>query len=114
MDLHAIGEGLDVERDRVCVGGVPEHDGKQAQEGEHATGERVDEELDGRPPPLVVPPDPNQKEQRHERELEEHVEQNHVASREHPEHRCLEHQQQHVEPDRAIRDGVPAHKYGSQ
>ena len=108
------GQGLDVERHGARVRGVPEHDRQQAQEREHAAGQCVDEEFHRCPAPLLVPPDADQEEQRDERELEEHVEQDHVPGREHAEHRRLEHEQQHVETDGAILDRVPADEHGRQ
>ena len=57
-------------------------------------------------------PDADQEEERHERELEAGVEQDHVAGRKHAQHRRLEHQQKHIEADRPVFDGVPTDEYG--
>ncbi len=61
----------------------PEHDGQQAQQRQHAAGQREEEELDRRVTPLFASPDADEEEQRHERELEEQVEENNVAGDEH-------------------------------
>ena len=111
---HARGEPVDVEGHAACVGGVPEDDRQQAEKREHAAGERVEKELDRRPAAVVVPPDADQKEQRHEGELEEHVEQDHVAGGEDAEHRRLEHQQEDVEADGPVLDRLPAHHHRRQ
>ena len=108
---RGVGETLDVERHRPRLGGVPEHDREQPQKGQQAAGQRVDKELDGRFPSLLVAPDANQEEERYERELEEHVEEQHVAGREDAEHRRLQNEQQRIEADHPLGDGVPAHKH---
>ena len=104
-------EGGDVEGDDAGVRRIPEHDREQAEEGQHAAGERVDEELHRRPTALIVAPDPDQEEERHEREFEEHVEQDHVPRREDAEHRRFQEEQQHVEPDRLLLDRVPTDEH---
>jgi hypothetical protein len=59
-----------------------------------------------------VAPDADEEEQRHEGELEEHVEQDHVPGGEHAEHRRLEDEQERVEADRLLLDRFPADHHG--
>ena len=112
MGRQAGGERGDVEGERAGVRGVPQDDREQAEERKHAPGEGVDEELHRGPTAVVVPPDADEEKQRHEGELEEHVEQDHVPGREHAEHRRLEDEQQNVEADRLLFDRLPADHHG--
>ena len=54
MDGQPAGQIGDVEGDGARLCGMPQHDRQQPEEGEHAAGQRVDEELHGRLPPFVV------------------------------------------------------------
>ena len=112
VEHRGVGEPLDVEGHDAGLGGVPEHDHKQPQKCQQASGKRVHEELDRRLPPLLVSPDADQKEERHECELEEDVEQEQVAGGEHAKHRRLEHEQKHIEAHRPVGDRFPAHEHG--
>ena len=107
MGRQAGGELGDVEGERAGVGSIPKDDREQAQERQHAPGKGVDEKLHRRPPAVIVPPDADEEEQRHEGELEEHIEQDHVPGGEHAEHRRFEDEQERVETDRLLFDRFP-------
>ena len=101
-------EGGDVKGEHARVGGVPEHDGQEAKKGQHAASKGVDEKLDGSPAAIVATPDADQEEQRHQGELEKHIEENDVASGKHAEHRCFQQQEQAIEADGLLLRGIPA------
>ena len=63
---------------------------QEAQEGEHAAGQREQEELDRRVATVFAPPNADQKEERNERELEEHIKQEDVAGGEDPQAAALQ------------------------
>ena len=95
----------------ACVP-VPKHDRQQAQQRQHAAGQREEEELDRRVAPLFASPDADEEEQRHERELEEQVEENNVAGDEHAEHARAQHQQQTVVQRLLVLDRFPTYQHG--
>ena len=91
---------------------VPKHDRQQAQQRQHAAGQREEEELDRRVTPLFAAPDADEEEQRHERELEEQVEENNVAGDEHAQHARAQHEQQAVVERLLVLDRVPTYQHG--
>ena len=114
MGRHAGSEGRDVERNFPGMGGIPEDDRQQPQKCQHAASERVEEKLHGSLPPLIVAPDTDQEKERHEREFEEHVEEDHIACSKNSQHRRLEQEQQHVEADRLLLNRLPTHQHRRQ
>jgi hypothetical protein len=101
----------DVEGEQTGMGGVPEHNREQSQEGQHAPGEGVKKELDGSPPTIVMTPDADQEKEWHEGKLEEHIKEDDVACGKDPEHGGLQQQQQAVEADGFFLNGIPADKH---
>ena len=99
-------------RTPAAVVPVPKHDGQQAQQRQHAAGQREEEELDRRVTPLLASPDADEEEKRHERELEEQVEENNVAGDEHAEHARAQDQQQTVVQRLLVLDGFPTYQHG--
>ncbi len=106
------GDGERHPRPVLDVPVVPEDDGQQAQERQHAAGQREEEELDRRVAPLVAAPDADEEEERHQRELEKEVEENDVAGDEHAQHAGAQEQQKPVIKPFLILDSVPAHQHG--
>ena len=82
-------------------------EGEKAREHHRAAEERVDKELDGRRPAVLVAPDADHEVHRDQRYLEEDVEQDQVLRREDPEHPDLGDEQ-----DREVLLQVLAHVLG--
>ena len=78
-------------RDR---GGARDHGhGQDRRQHQHRAQQGVEEELVGRIDPVLAAPYADDQEHRDQAELEEHVEQDQVQRREHPDHQGLEHQE---------------------
>src|SRR5438270_1475936 len=93
---------------------LPEHNRQETEKREHTAGERKDEKLHRRMPPLFASPNADQEKQRDERELEEHVEQNDVASRENAEHAGLEQEERRVIRRRPLANRIPAYQHARE
>ena len=78
-----------------------------ADERQQAPGQRVEEERHRRPPPLRAAVDPDQEEERDQRELEEDVEEHHVEAGEEPEQARLEGEQEGVMRRGPLLDRLP-------
>src|SRR4051812_15760833 len=83
---------------------VPQHDCQQTEKGEQAAGQREQEKLNCRVPPLFVSPNANQEEKRDQRKFEENVKQDDIAGGEHAEAAKLQQKQHGIEQRRAIVD----------
>ena len=91
-----------------------QHHAEHAQQGDEAAGQRVDEELARRVPPLRAAPDADEEEERHQRQLEEHVEEHDVERQEDAEHRRLQDQQPGVELVDALGNVRPGDQHRRQ
>ena len=86
------------------------HDPQHAEQGQHAPGQRVEEELARRQPAMRPAPDADQEEQRHQRDLEKHVKQQDVEGEEDAHHGGLQRQQPAIKLIDALGDVRPGHQ----
>ncbi len=90
------------------------HNAQHAQHGQQAAGQGEEEELAGRQLPLRAAPDADQEIERHQRQLEEHVEQDDVERQENAHHNGLQGQQPGVELVGPVMDAPPRDQHGRQ
>ena len=68
--------------------------------------------LIGRIAPLVAAPDADEEEQRHQRELEEQIEEDDVAGDKHAQHARFQHQEQAIVERLLLANRLPTHQHG--
>ncbi len=111
-DAHQVGN-----RERECLLAhgrlvvARHHDGQERQEEYDAAGQRVNEELPGRMTPFRPPPNADEKEQRHQRQFEKDVEQNHIKRQKDAEQTRSKQKQPGVILVNALADRLPGDQH---